>query len=112
MPRRRRRVAVSGPASRDYAGIIDWTAEHFGAQQARHYGSYIDAALVALQQPDEPLDSRLSDDIMPNLWRWLVPRTRHIVFYLASPAEVRVLRILHVSMDPGRHIDPRTDQPG
>ena len=96
---------MTAPADDDLVEIAAWTLAEFGSVQTRRYAGYFDAAIASLRRFDEPLDSRSAGELLPGLRRWQVPRTRHVMFYLADGDRVLNLRILHAAMDPTRHLD-------
>ncbi|MGO4842826.1 type II toxin-antitoxin system RelE/ParE family toxin, partial [Rhizobiaceae sp. 2RAB30] len=59
MPRQRWRVRLSAAAERDVVGIVLWTAERFGVEQARRYRATI---LAALRELDDGPDARGTRD--------------------------------------------------
>lgn len=112
---RRWTIRLSGPAERDFADILIWSRERFGAQQAKTYGRTLIAALTALEAgPDQP-GIRRRDDISPNLRSLHVARRnrrgRHFILFRATETgQIQVVRILHDAMDLARHIpDPAED---
>jgi plasmid stabilization system protein ParE len=105
------RVRLSGPALRDFDGIIEWTARQFGAAQAERYEALIAAAFDRLREgPFQPLvqASTAGEDIRCLAVMDGRRRARHVVFFTwtAGPDHGRVviLRILHAAMDPTRHL--------
>ena len=114
--RRRWRVRLSQPDERDFLAILDWTAEQFGWRQASVHRQTLITALSALS--DDPLvpDSHPRDDIQPGLRSLHVARrggrARHLILYrISDQRTVDILRILHESMDIGRHV-PDNPAPG
>jgi plasmid stabilization system protein ParE len=100
---------VDRTCRRGLAEIAAWTLAEFGSVQTRRYAGYFDVAIASLHRVDEPLDSRPAADLLPGLRRWPVPRTRHVMFYLAEGDRVLILRILHAAMDPARHLGAPED---
>lgn len=103
------RPRLGGEARRDLLGIVHWTARHFGAAQARAYRETILIALSALEAGPDISGSKARDEIMPWLRTLHVARGgrrgRHIILYRAQAQEtIDVVRILHDSMDLGRHM--------
>lgn len=114
MRTRRWRARLSAAAERDFASILEWTAERFGTRQARVYRDTLEAAVRALRNgPDVP-DSRQRDDIYPGLYSLHVARNRrrgrHLLLYRTLNEDtIAVVRILHDSMDIGHHLPLRSD---
>lgn len=102
-------VRLSAAAERDFQSILTWTAEQFGAVQARSYADILTAAILALNGGPDILGARPRDEIAPGL-RVLHAarhgrRARHLLLYRAGPdAVIEVLRILHDAMDIERHL--------
>lgn len=105
-----RKVELSGDAERDFAAIVEWSAEHFGARQAQIYSQTLIAAITALATSQEPKDSRARDDVLAGLRSLHVARGkrrgRHFIIYQPRKGAVLIVRILHDSMDIARHITP------
>jgi toxin ParE1/3/4 len=99
---------LGAEAERDLTDIVRWTARHFGAAQARFYRQAILAAIRDLENgPDTP-GSKARDEILPGLRTLHVARHgrrgRHFLMYRASGHHIDILRILHDSMELGRHL--------
>jgi toxin ParE1/3/4 len=96
--------------------IPNWTAEQFERRQASVYRQTLITALSALS--DDPLvpDNHPRDDIQPGLCSLHVARrgrrARHLILYrISDQGTLDILRILHDSMDVGRHV-PEDPAPG
>lgn len=109
MRARQWRARLSAAAERDFASILEWTAQRFGTRQARVYRDTLEAAVRALRSgPDVP-GSRLRDDISPGLYLLHVARNRRrgrhlLLYFVLSEDTIAVVRILHDSMDIGHHL--------
>lgn len=109
MPRRAWAVELSGPAKRDYAGIVEWTSERFGAQQAQIYERKLRTVLKSLAS--DPLIglSKPREELGPGYRTMRMARPgRHLILYRIETDCVTVIRILHDSMDIARHL-PRDE---
>lgn len=99
---------LSSEAERDLKEIVRWTARHFGATQARLYRKTILSAIHDLENGPEIPGSRAREEIMPGLRTLHVARHgqrgRHFLIYRASAPDIRILRILHDSMELSRHV--------
>lgn len=112
------RVHVTTTAANDFCNILRWTAERFGASQARLYSGTLSAAIEALKAGPEVPGSRRREEIATGLMTLHVARGRrrgrHFVLYrIAGSKEsprIDVLRLMHDSMDLSRHAVP--DEPG
>ncbi len=86
--------------------------ERFGIAQARRYRSVILATLAELTDGPEPAGSTDRSELMPGLRSLHVARHgrrgRHFVLYDTSASrQIRVVRILHDSMDLARNLEGR-----
>ncbi len=101
-------LALSGAAERDFADIVAWTAENFGARQADNYARLIENALEKLgEEPYAPPSRDRGGDIGAGLRSLHLRRPgRHLILYKVEDQAVMVLRILHDSMDVTRHVPP------
>jgi toxin ParE1/3/4 len=109
-------VRLGETAARDFSGIIAFTAETFGAQQAKIYQTTLTKALTALHAGPSILGSIARDEIAPGLRSLHVARKgrrgRHVILYrTASPPTkqpiIEVIRILHDAMDLAGHVPKR-----
>lgn len=109
MTERRWRIRLSAAAERDFAAILQWTAETFGARQAEGYREVLVAALTSLGAGPEVLGGKPRDEILPGLHTLHVRRPgRHFVVYRVSVGDaIEVVRILHDAMDLARQIRPK-----
>jgi toxin ParE1/3/4 len=94
------RVKITAPAFSDIEDIAAYSFEQWGAQQADIYVSQIDRTIQAIA--DNPAFGRE---------RMGVPASikgrksgAHVVFYRVQDATIYIMRILHESMDHGRHM--------
>lgn len=115
MTARRWEVHAGAVAQADFRAIIDWTAEHFGPEQARIYQAILVDALDALGAGPTALGVKERTDIGLNLYTLHAARqgrrARHFILFRTVRDEHRleVLRILHDAMDVARHM-PNADQ--
>ena len=109
-------VSLASTADRDFLDIMDWSAEHFGANAANRYEALIGQALIDLgndpfrrgakQRPELPEEvfvyhlggsrDRVAGD--------RVKAPRHFLLYRIDGSHVEVLRILHDSRDLAQHL--------
>ena len=103
------RVRLGAVAELDFANIIKWTAENFGARQASIYRDTLVQVIGELANgPDVP-GSKVRDEIMPRLRTLHVARRsrrgRHFLLYRAVEGRIiEIGRILHDQMDLKRHL--------
>jgi toxin ParE1/3/4 len=107
-------VRLSRAAEADYQHILRWTAKNFGSVQARAYANTLSSALKALSAGPEIIGAKKRGDIGKNIRTLHVARNghkgRHFVMFRVSTVQgqkvIDVLRLLHDSMDPQRHVPP------
>ena len=87
-------------AQRDLSSIWDYTQERWDVHQAE---TYVDEIRVAVERiADDPRRGRACDEIREGYRRYSIGS--HLLFYIARPDGVDVIRILHQRMDPARHL--------
>lgn len=104
-----RTVRLSAQAELDFANIVAFTAETFGARQARRYATLITEAAGALAEGPAPPGSREREEIGPGVRTLHIARrgrlARHFLVYrLGADGAVEIARILHDSMELRRHL--------
>lgn len=92
--------SLSSKAAADLDSIYEYTILHFGLEQARVYllGLHERFEMLAKQ----PTQGRKADELAPGLRQ--LGHQSHIVFYLAKNDGIRIVRVLHHSMDVTRHV--------
>ena len=95
-----RRLAKDTAAKTDLVGIWIYSFEQWGEAQADRYLGALERGIGALA--NNPESGRLRHEMMKDYWSRRVEH--HIVFYTVTDAEVRIRRVLHESMDVGRHL--------
>ena len=109
-------IRLTQTAERDFREIHEWTASRFGTAQAEIYENAMVLTIEALQGGPMVLGIKIRDEIAAGLRSVPVKlkrrKGRHFVFFRVSETarEILVLRILHVAMDPARHVavQPKT----
>jgi toxin ParE1/3/4 len=89
---------LSQRAIRDLDGIRDFTIETWGVEQAQKYVT--DIRLEIQKQAINPSLRRPCDDIRKGYFR----ANSHAIFFRPSVHGIRVIRILHQSMDFKRRV--------
>lgn len=117
MVERRWRIRLGGLAELDFANILKWTTENFGAQQARIYRDTLLRAIAELANGPHVAGSKARDKIMSGLRTLHVARQgrrgRHFLVYrVAEGRIIEVGRILHDQMDLRRHLPVASDEHG
>ena len=110
-------VRLTAAAAFDLEEIGAWTAESFGPEQESRYAQLIADALNLLRDGPNAIGVRPIENDKEALLRLHVARGgrkgRHfVVFRILSEdrREIEVLRILHDSMDVGRHLRSSNDE--
>lgn len=91
---------LSSKADADLAGIYEYTILNFGLEQARTYLLGLHEHFAALAE--QPMQGRSAQEFAANLRRF--EYQSHIVFYVPKKQGVRIVRVLHQSMDIKRHL--------
>jgi toxin ParE1/3/4 len=109
MVERKWRVRLGAAAELDFANILKWTTENFGARQARRYRDTLVRAIGELANGPEVGGSKGRDEIMLGLRTLHVARHgrrgRHFLLYRVGPGGIiEIGRILHDGMDMQRHL--------
>ena len=94
-------VAFSPLADLDIDEIYEYSLQQFGEQVAdRYYTRLFERCDIALRNPGL---AKSEDSIVPNLKR--ISYEAHMIYFVRnSDGGIHVIRILHQSMDPKRHI--------
>ena len=104
MAERSWKVRLGAAAELDFANILEWTAENFGARQARVYRDILVQTIGELTDGPGVAGSKARDEVMKGLHTLHVARHgrrgRHFLLYrVASGRIVEIMRILHDNMD-------------
>lgn len=103
-------IRLAGRAERDFVEILEWTAQTFGARQARTYAQTLSLAMDALVGGPDVAGGTQRDEIGPGIRTLHVQRLgrkgRHfIIFRVGGERTIDVLRLLHDSMDLARQVE-------
>ena len=115
MAERRWRVRLGAAAEVDFANILRWTTENFGARQSRVYRATLVQAIGELADGPNVAGSKARDEIMAGLRTLHVARRgRHgshfLMYRVASKSTIEIVRILHDRMDLLRHVPSVPDE--
>jgi toxin ParE1/3/4 len=115
MVERKWRIRLGTAAELDFANILKWTTENFGARQARLYRDILARAIGELADGPEVAGARRRDEIMQGLRTLHVARHgrrgRHFLLYRAAPGRIiEIVRILHDAIDMQRHLPADKDE--
>ena len=102
-------VRLGAAAEVDFANILRWTTENFGARQSRVYRDTLVQAIVELAGGPDVTGSRARDEIMVGLRTLHVARRgrrgSHFLMYRAArKSTIEIVRILHDRMDLWRQV--------
>ena len=95
-----KRYRLSRLAEADIRSIWDYSAEHWGLDQAETYVRDLQSAFEAIAA--NPRLGRACDEIRPGYFKRATGS--HIVFYRLAGQMIDVVRILHQRMDFDRHL--------
>ncbi|MBL8949126.1 MAG: type II toxin-antitoxin system RelE/ParE family toxin [Myxococcaceae bacterium] len=93
-------LRLTRAARRDLVDIGAFTLDRWGDAQLEKYLRQLDARLHAIAR--HPEHGRPCDEVRPGLMK--VREGRHVIFYRSKNQRVEVVRVLHASMDPSRHL--------
>ena len=115
MVERKWRVRLGVAAELDFANILKWTAENFGARQSRLYRDTLVQAIGELANGPDVAGSKARDEIKRGLRTLHIARRgrrgRHFLLYrVAAGRIIEIGRILHDSMDLQRHLPSANDE--
>jgi toxin ParE1/3/4 len=115
MTARRWRVRLGAAAELDFANIVKWTTENFGARQSRVYQSALVQAIGELAGGPEVSGSKARDEIMPGLRTIHIARqgrrgSHFLMYRVAAKSTIEIVRILHDRMDLQRHLPFSPDE--
>lgn len=115
MAERRWRVRLGAAAEVDFANILKWTTENFGARQSRVYRDTLVEAIVELADGPNVAGSMARDEIIAGLRALHVARRgrreSHFLMYRVAPkSTIEIVRILHDRMDLRRHVSSAPDE--
>jgi plasmid stabilization system protein ParE len=91
----RRTVTLARKAQADFAGIMAYTVEQWGAHQRDIYAEKLLAGFDTIAHFPEIGEDR--SDITPGVFSHRIEQ--HVVYYRFSSTRVRVLRLRHVRVD-------------
>lgn len=97
-----RPLSLSVSAQADLAGIARHSEQAWGPARKKLYMAAIGRRLTLLRV--RPFVGAAREDIAPS-YRSL-RCAAHMIFYRVDANQIRVLRVLHVKMDPHRHLRP------
>ena len=109
------RVRLGAAAELDFANILKWTTETFGARQSRVYRDTLVQAIGELTGGPDVAGSKSRDEILSGLRTLQVAqhgrRGSHFLIYRAAPERtIEIVRILHDRMDLQRHVPSAPDE--
>ena len=115
MVEQRWRVRFGAAAELDFANIVKWTAENFGARQSRVYRDTLVQAIGELANGPDVAGSKARGDIMSGLRMLHVARrgrrgSHFLMYRVTAGTTIEIVRILHERMDFQRHHPTSSDE--
>jgi toxin ParE1/3/4 len=115
MAERKWRVRLGAVAELDFANIVKWTTENFGARQSRVYQKMLVQAIGELAEGPDVAGYKARDEIMPGLRTVHVARhgrrgSHFLMYRVASKTTIEIIRILHDRMVLQRHLPFAPDE--
>ena len=109
------RVRLGAAAEVDFANILKWTTENFGARQSRLYRDTLVQAIGELANGPDIVGFTARDEIIAGLRTLHVARRgrrgSHFLMYRAArKSTIEIVRILHDRMDLWRHVPSTPDE--
>jgi toxin ParE1/3/4 len=103
------RVRLSAAAELDFANILKWTTENFGARQTRIYRDTLVRAIGELANGPDVVGSKQRDEIMAGLRTFHIARhgqrgSHFLLYRIVEGRIIEIGRILHDRMDIQRHL--------
>ncbi|ESQ79893.1 type II toxin-antitoxin system RelE/ParE family toxin [Asticcacaulis sp. YBE204] len=92
--------SLSAQAGRDLIDISRYTFETFGLSQARIYRQELYETFTSIA--NHPLMGAPCDHIRPGFRR--LTHGSHTVYYRGLRGSIRIMRVLHQSQDPLKHL--------
>ena len=91
---------LTGAADRDLTDIYIYSHAQFGERQADDYLLGLESCFVRLAEMSDL--GRSIEHIRAGYYRFT--HARHVIFYNKIEDGVRIVRVLHVAMDPEHHL--------
>ena len=110
-------MRITGTATRDLLGVLEWTVQEFGVEASLRYDALIKQALKDIVADPERPGSRERPDLTiegARTYHISLSRTRvagarvkeprHFILYRSQDGAIEVARILHDSRDLALHL--------
>ena len=94
----KRALALTREAEDDLVAILVYSEQVWGSNQADRYAEIISQAFDFIAR--QPFATQTRDDIGPGVRGHVIEGRRHVVYFKIDDNVVRVLRVLHVRMNP------------
>jgi len=93
-------------AEEDVDGIVDYTLEKWGVDQANQYIDGLEQRAKSLA--DNPKIGKTCNDLGTGLRCF--PYQSHVLYYMEDPYGIIIARVLHESMNPKLHLEAGNEQ--
>jgi toxin ParE1/3/4 len=87
-------------ADRDLTDIYIFSHRKFGERQADHYLLGLESCFAQLAEMADM--GRSIEDVRTGYYRFT--HARHVIFYTKIEGGIRIVRVLHISMEPELHL--------
>jgi toxin ParE1/3/4 len=94
------KIELTKAADQDLVDIFDYGIENFGPEQAERYVAALRAKMATVAE--NPSFGVNYDAVRDRVRRY--ESVSHAIYYRIIDGGIRVIRVLHGRMDPGRHI--------
>lgn len=95
-----RTLVTDRAAEEDLTGILTYSYENWGLERGDRYFDVLEKDIVALLKG--PQEGHDRSELLPEYWS--KRSQKHVIFYTFTVDEIRIRRVLHGQMDPGRHL--------
>jgi toxin ParE1/3/4 len=94
------KIELTQAADRDLTEIYIYSHRKFGERQADDYLLGLESCFAGLAEMADM--GRSIEDIRAGYYRFT--HARHVIFYRKIEGGVRIVRVLHIAMEPERHL--------
>ncbi len=95
-----KQLSLSRQARRQFADIADYTLDVWGSEQMARYMAKLDDTIVLLRR--DPYVGRSRPDLKRGFRSF--PAGEHVILYRIQGDTLRIMAVMHASMDIKRHL--------